>query len=1171
MAGPNGPAGSSSGLKQTGTRPKSRGSQNSSFSSPGVQNQQQAFMMGIVGQHDNRQMVGQHDMASQRQEPNLANLMREHQTVSENLALLREQLGREAGGVVAGGNTGVASDTTRGVSNVNSQPRNQRQVDSELLNTKMQMVSKLAELEQRKLQMDRVLAVRGREAGSFRPRYGHSNGTEDVRAREVETLRSRLRELEDMVMVLDRPVENSLDAAHMLDTRNTVNEQFDFSHSFNNAEQNHSFGSLDTTPGTSSFLGMSSMGHPGAGMESDSQETLERSLALLTAQYEKTSHEDDRLDLSPGMLLDKAGDKSEHDMMPPAMVPLNNSESVRLARELRDKRDQLEQLMQKNVFTTNVNELSTPKHDIFNTSATSGHSSTLGRSKDTNRSHGVLGGGGPGYAGYAPHPHHGVRAHPVTTHTPDIAPTSYTDMSWVPGQVNPTSVQSNSTSQQLYRLQDQVTKLKGELDRLSLPQLPQSQPRPEEASPNQVAQLSASINQLYAGLWAMQRDVSNLTERMQVLETAGEGRPESRETIPSPNTVDDNTEQWPGNNVMNNNIWPGSSAVSGLAEQESWPGLGSTQQQQQPNPFPLWDQHQHFSPFPSRDLWNSLQASPGFSNPLHPAMGMFGPNFHISETDSGVSSGALNNKVSPGLRANNYYDNFRSFSRQNRLSGPPGPTPPLPANSRPTQRPQQAVSEAANNLPSLSNPSTRTRRKYKINREQNRDRGAEQSNVRRRTEGGDLRGANPVLAANTYTSPTSAPATTTGVDSLTKNIYSQVGALIQQNDRAPELLARLLQDLTLLGQQDRQREDVGTSFRSRNTAANMNLDTVDTSSYTSEETRDARHDQTRASARLSRSKVSGKRLTSGPQSVFPVLVSNSAFDPEQSSSDTALGPAAGQEGSVGGVGGDGWGQTAPVQPWNITPPQLEQASGVAVPKNQQKNLISRERDSRKMPGWRERLLPRNMQGGDGSNILADQSRFGRDVAVSMPGQDRAGVLPDQDGFVNIQLELPGDHHQHQHQHHQHQHQAQEGHNMSLHQSLSDMAEAELAEADQVHEAAEGEDGAQFRVEEHFLSPTHDHSSYHPEGVFPVRDSDSPLRPVNHQNQSLAGLDRVPIRLPSNCSNPWPGPLPSPTQMELDRLERRLVEEDAVASIVEEVLASSPELANNQGADLPPTP
>jgi len=1100
-------------------------------------------MMGMVGQHDNRQLVGQQDMTRQGQEPNLANLMREHQTVSENLALLREQLGREAVQPQRVNNGGGGSKgDMRGRSNVTSQPRNQRQVDSELVNTKRQMVSKLAELEQRKMQMDRVLAGRGM---SVRADYGQSAGAEDARGREIETLRSRLRELEDMVMVMDRPVENTQDTAHMFDTRSAGNNQFDFSQSFNNTDQNHSFGSLDTTPGTASFLGTC------PGVESDSQETLERSLALLTAQYEKTSHEEDRLELSPGMLLDKSGEKSEHDMMPPAMVPLNNSESVRLARELRDKRDQLEQLMQKNVFTTNVNELSTTKHDMFSSGSMPGHTSTIGRSKDTNRSHGVLGDVGAGYPGYVPHPD--IRLHSQDP-PPPHPPTQFSDLSWMSGgQAQQPSVQSNSTSQQLYRLQDQVTKLKGELDRLSLPHLPQSQPRPEQASTNQVAQLSASINQLYAGLWAMQRDVSSLTERMLVLERAGEVRPESRETIPSPNTVDENTEQWPGTSTMNNNIWPGNT----LADPDSWTGLSSGQQQ---NPFPLWEGHQHFSPFPSRDLWNSLQASPGFSNPLHPSMGMFGPNFHISETDSGVSSGALNNQVSPGMRANNYYDNFRSFSRQNRLSGPPGPTPSLPANSRPTQRPQQAAQEAANNLPGLSNPGTRPRRKYKINREQNRDRGTEQNNVKRRAEGGELRGANPVLAANTYTSPTSANTTTNGVDSLTKNIYSQVGALIQQNDRAPELLARLLQDLTLLGQQDREREDLGRTFRSRNTAANMNLDNVDTSSYTSEETRDTRHDQTRSSARLSRSKVSGKRLTSGPQSVFPVVVSNSAFDPEQSSSDTALGPGGGLEGGAGSGGGEGWGQTAPVQPWNMTPPQLEQASGVAVPKNQQKNLISRERDSRKMPGWRERLLPRNMQGGDGSSILADQARFGRDVVVSMPGQDRAGVLPDQDGFVNIQLELPVEHQQ-----------VQEGHNMSLHQSLSDMAEAELAEADQVHEAAEGEDGVQYRVEEHFMSPTHDHSSYHPEGVFPVRDSDSPLRPVNHQNQSLAGLDRVPIRLPSTTSNPWPGPLPSPSQAELDRLERRLVEEEAVASIVEEVLASSPELANPHGADLPPTP
>ena len=161
--------------------------------------------------------------------------------------------------------------------------------------------------------------------------------------------------------------------------------------------------------------------------------------------------------------------------------------------------------------------------------------------------------------------------------------------------------------------------------------------------------------------------------------------------------------------------------------------------------------------------------------------------------------------------------------------------------------------------------------------------------------------------------------------------------------------------------------------------------------------------------------MSGKRLTSGCQSVLPGLFSNSAFDPEQSSTDTAPDLAGGQEGSVGGVGGDGWGQTAPIQSWNNTPSQLEQASGVSVPKNQQKKLISREKNSRKMSGWREKLLPRNMQGEGGSNILADQKRFGRDVIVSMLGPDHE------------------------------QHQAQVRHNMSLNQGLSDMTEAELIE------------------------------------------------------------------------------------------------------------------------------
>ena len=482
--------------------------------------------------------------------------------------------------------------------------------------------------------------------------------------------------------------------------------------------------------------------------------------------------------------------------------------------------------------------------------------------------------------------------------------------------------------QELYKLGDQVTRLKEELERLSQP-MPSSAETPSQSVTSQISQLSVSVNQLYSGLWSLQREVSHISDRLAVVE-----RRERRASL--------------------------SSASQGEAAQP-----------------PAWHSHQHFSPYPSSQLWNSLQSSPSLNNPLHLGE-MFPPNFNISETDSGVSSGALNNQpgVSPGVRANNYYDNFRSFSRQNRLAG---------SGHQPAQS-----SEPANNV---NNGSVRPRRKYKINREHNKD-SSDQSNLRRRTEG-----ANPVLAANTLTVST-APSSShlPGTDSLTNNIYSQVGALIQQHDRAPELLARLLQDLTLLGQQE---------------SSNMNLD-LDTSSFTSEETRDTRDSD---NTRRPRSKVAGKRLTSGPQSGFS--------------------------------GGAGW---PPV--WS----PVGGAGSVAVPKNQQKNLISRERDSRRMAGWRERMLPRNMQ-------------------------DREET--DQETFINIQLELPED---------------------SQEPDGSDQAETEeLAEADQSQEVTHHHRAVWVHHGE-----TDDRDSRDTRDIFQseaVRDSH------NHQ-----GLDRVPIRLPSTTAN-----------------------------------------------------
>ena len=74
----------------------------------------------------------------------------------------------------------------------------------------------------------------------------------------------------------------------------------------------------------------------------------------------------------------------------------------------------------------------------------------------------------------------------------------------------------------------------------------------------------------------------------------------------------------------------------------------------------------------------------------------------------------------------------------------------------------------------------------------------------------------PVLAANTYTSPT---AENQSVDNITKNIYTQVntrlslipdqattclqvGSLISAQARTPSSLARLLHSLTLLGREE---------------------------------------------------------------------------------------------------------------------------------------------------------------------------------------------------------------------------------------------------------------------------------------------------------------------------------------------------------------------------------
>ena len=497
----------------------------------------------------------------------MGNLLWEQQAVSQNLALLRSHLD-------------MLDRELPANSESQQQPKNQRGRAT-------------------------LVEEQGREERERRA-AGVQRRREEERSHEIRVLRSRLRELESMVGVME------------------------------------------------------GRGREEAGLGESLE--VERSLAMLTAQYEKAGGADcdleDELNCSlPSGLA-----------VPPPMEQLNNAsrveESVRLARELRARKEQLERLVQKNTFPSNCNELpGEPRREG-------------GRRKETNVAGGHYGvtSGGSQY---------GVGAG---------------------GQFGATTGGGQfSASQQLIRLQHQVrsfhpfshptslslkvTKLSGELDRLSgLPAVPHPvlqashpgptstatatvspQPRPAQGCCTaQLQTLSLSLNQVYAALWGLQRELTRTSERVAALEegrqvSSRQGRPASRESLMSSVTRRD---EWPaaaGGEV----IWPGvggteqSFSASGFqhmsspSRQNSGAEWGGSVPPWPPHPPTLPPDH-HLSPFPSRDLWNSLQASPGFS-PLHPGSSMHPPPLHPSlslfpgafpqERDSGVSSGALNNQV----------------------------------------------------------------------------------------------------------------------------------------------------------------------------------------------------------------------------------------------------------------------------------------------------------------------------------------------------------------------------------------------------------------------------------------------------------------------------------------------------------------------------------------------
>ena len=151
------------------------------------------------------------------------------------------------------------------------------------------------------------------------------------------------------------------------------------------------------------------------------------------------------------------------------------------------------------------------------------------------------------------------------------------------------------------------------------------------------------------------------------------------------------------------------------------------------------------------------------------------PTMELADGFGPQSGSMLNNQVAPGSRANNYWDNFRSYSRQNLLSaGAEG--------EREGERPR-GDSESQDE-PRAEGFMARPRaKKQKVNKEnQQLDRAA--SNTR--------------AAVPDPTRPRVHRASTPQNNPQVDAIYSCVTALIAQNQEEPEFLINLLHDLQLV-------------------------------------------------------------------------------------------------------------------------------------------------------------------------------------------------------------------------------------------------------------------------------------------------------------------------------------------------------------------------------------
>ncbi|KFB50259.1 hypothetical protein ZHAS_00018336 [Anopheles sinensis] len=303
---------------------------------------------------------------------------------------------------------------------------------------------------------------------------------------------------------------------------------------------------------------------------------------------------------------------------------------------------------------------------------------------------------------------------------------------------------------------------------------------------------------------------------------------------------DDGQVVAPG--MANNNVLNTSASAANANETASSAGPGLMSEY---GAAPLSHHHQPLGTAGAPNMINNLcsqSSQPTTPTPatattmLPPQSARFGQHFNNLNNNQQQTQ-ALNNQVLPGVRANNYWDNFRSYSRQNLLSsnscksneesgsysggsgGAAGPSGVLVRGAEPQSSgqnqhpPQQSHHTPLNQSNSLdlgelqfhtnpinlglankTHPKASGHKKYPLSLRSCRDAGAggEGSSGCYVSGGGDMN----LASACTYQHDSKS--TSKLFEALKENVYQEVKNLITANESRPHFLIQLFRELQLI-------------------------------------------------------------------------------------------------------------------------------------------------------------------------------------------------------------------------------------------------------------------------------------------------------------------------------------------------------------------------------------